>query len=100
MKIEKYNEFLDNKISISNDIIRLIEDAESTPISDPVAISERKQYRKVIEIGQSVIPFLIERKLYLWNIGLKELTGVEPKGENSNEIVNFWSKWLDENGKI
>ena len=98
-RIEKFNEFLNNSNSINKvEIMNLIQSAEFTNSSDPVFISEREQYREVVKLGKLVLPLLIERKSYIWNIALKEITGVEPIGDKSGEIVDFWTKWGLENG--
>lgn len=91
--IRKINEFINE-----SEIYSLIEKAESTPSSDPVAISKREPYKKIVEMGNVVIPYLIERDSYIWNIALKNLTGIIPDGNKSSEIVNFWKKWGFENG--
>lgn len=75
----------------------LIEKAESTPSSDPEYIANREPYIKLLELGEQVIPYLVERS-YIWNIGLKKITGVEPDGNNSEDIMNFWKKWAIDNG--
>jgi hypothetical protein len=49
-------------------------------------------------MGDRIIPFLIEDGSYIWNIALKELTNVEPVGEKSSEVLEFWKKWAIENG--
>jgi len=90
--IKKINEFVNESV-----IYSLIEKAESTPSSDPEYISNRESYTKLIEIGEQVIPYLVERS-YIWNIGLKKITGVEPVGNNSSDIMNFWKKWSINNG--
>lgn len=91
--IRKINEFINDA-----EIYSLIEKAENTPSSDPEHIANRDSYKKVVQIGESVIPYLVDRKSYIWNIALKKLTGVEPIGETSSEIVNFWENWAIENG--
>jgi hypothetical protein len=97
-RIEKFNEFVDNSNINKSEIINLIESAELTNSSDPIFISEREQYRNVVKLGKLVLPLLIERKSYIWNIAIKEITGVEPVGEKSTEITDFWIKWSKENG--
>ena len=62
------------------------------------AIANRDSYKEVLNMGEKAIPYLINRNSYIWNIGLKKLTGIEPVGENSSEIVEFWNKWGLENG--
>lgn len=91
--IKKINEFVNESL-----IYDLIEKAESTSSSDPEFISNRNPYVKLLEMGNQVIPYLIERESYIWNIGLKILTGIEPEGNNSSEIMNFWKKWSIDNG--
>ena len=44
-------------------------------------------------MGDKVLPYILERKSYIWNIALKKITGVEPVGLNSSEIMDFWEKW-------
>ena len=95
MKVEKFNEFLSND---NTELLKLIESAEMTNLSDPVKISESENYRKVVNFGKLSLPILIERKSYIWNIALKEITGIEPIGVKSSEIVNFWVNWGKENG--
>jgi len=98
-RIEKNNEFVNNSNVIDkSEIIKLIESAELTNSSDAIFISEREQYRNVVKLGKSVLPILIERKSYIWSIAIKEITGVEPIGEKSSEITDFWIKWGKENG--
>jgi hypothetical protein len=93
MKIEKFNEFINE-----GEIFSLIERAENTPSSNPEQISNREPYKRILEMGKKVIPYLLERESYIWNIGLKKLTGVEPEGNKSSEIIEFWNKWGVENG--
>lgn len=88
------------KIMNKDKIMNLIQSAELTNSPDAVFISEREQYREVVKLGKLVLPFLIERKSYIWNIALKEITGVEPIGDKSSEIVDFWTKWGLENGYL
>jgi hypothetical protein len=98
-RIEKFNEFIrSSEIINKSEVISLIESAELTNSSDPILISKREQYRNVVKLGKSVLSLLIERKSYIWNIALKEITGVEPIGEKSSEITDFWVKWGKENG--
>lgn len=85
--IRKINEFVNESL-----IYSLIDKAESTSSSDPEYIANREPYTKLIELGEQIIPYLVERS-YIWNIGLKKITGVEPDGNNSSEIMNFWKKW-------
>jgi len=94
--ISKFNEFVDN--SFSNKIISLIEDSENVNISDPEIISQNDSYRQVVSFGEKSIPYIVERGKYLWNIALMEITGIEPIGKKSSEIVNFWKNWAKENG--
>lgn len=91
--IRKINEFLNE-----SEILSLIEKAESTPLSDPIAISNRDPYKNVVKIGKSIIPYLIERNSYIWNEALKEITGIDPIGKKSSEILDFWKNWSIENG--
>jgi hypothetical protein len=93
MKVEKFNEFVNGDFSF----IQLIEEVEKTNVSDPQKISEGESYRKIVSIGEKVVPFLIERKKYIWNIALKDITGVEPVGNSSSEILEFWKNWMKEN---
>ena len=37
-----------------------------------------------------IIPYIIERENYIWDIGLKKITGVDTEGNNSKEIIYFW----------
>ena len=93
--IRKINEFLNE-----SEIISLIEKAESTPSSDLVNISKRKSYRDVVNLGKSVIPYLIERNSILWDIALRELTGdgLESENHSTSERIEYWKNWAIENG--
>ena len=92
MKIENFNEF------VNSEIYNLIEKTENTPLSDSIAISQRDSYKKLVDMGDKVLPYILERKSCIWNIALKKITGVEPVGLNSSEIMDFWEKWSIENG--
>jgi hypothetical protein len=106
-KINKFNEFVDQHEII---IKKLIEEAESTNKSDLYAIADREPYKKVIEMGEYAIPFLLEKVINgsaLWNIGLCCITGVNYDNNvdnlnfyhiNSDEVKDFWKKWASENG--
>jgi hypothetical protein len=93
MKIKKINEFIND-----SEIYSLIEEAERNPFSDPEYISNMDSYKKVLKLGGRAIPYLLERNSYIWNIALKKLTGVEPIGNKSSEILEFWKKWGVDNG--
>lgn len=92
--IKKVNEFISS--SKLKGIINLIEEAESTPSGNPEKIASSSEYRAIVNIGEEVVPILIERNKYIWNIALKEITGVNPVGESSSEIKEFWKKWIQE----
>ena len=96
-RIEKYNEFINNDESM---IISLIEEAEKTNSSDPEVIANRESYKKVVSLGEKVIPYLIERNQYIWNIALKSLTGHSPNEslQKSSDITKYWQNWAKENG--
>lgn len=81
-------------------IIKLIEEVENTNSSNPEFISNTKQYKKVVNLGEKVIPYLIEREKYIWNIALEELTGNSPDRSltKSSEISEYWKKWGKLNG--
>lgn len=93
--IKKINEFVNESL-----IYNLIEKAESTPSSDLEFISKRQSYRDVVELGEKVIPYLIERNSILWDIALKELTGDGLPSEKytTSERVEFWINWGNKNG--
>lgn len=108
IKVEKFNEFINNEDLIIN---QLIEEAESTPLSDLVAISKRDSYKKVISLGEKVVPYLLDRVINgdpIWNIGLGEILGekFEPSVDNLgfynlkvSEMQDFWKKWKLDNDK-
>lgn len=81
-------------------IIKLIEEAESTPSSDLEYISKRDQYRKVVNLGEKVIPYLLERNSIIWDRALSELalTGLNPLEYSTSERMEFWKNWKIENG--
>lgn len=107
-KINKFNEFVNQDEII---IKKLIEEAEATNKSDLYAIADRVPYKKVVEMGEYAIPFLLEKVINgsaLWNIGLCRITGVDYDKYNINdlnfyhvnndEVRDFWKKWASENG--
>ncbi len=93
--IKKINEFVDESL-----IYSLIERAESTPSSDLEFISKRESYRSVVNLGEKVIPYLIERNSIVWDIALKELTksGLPSEDYTTTERVEYWKKWAIDNG--
>jgi hypothetical protein len=92
--IRKINEFVGE-----TEILSLIEKAESTPSSDLVNISKRKSYRDVVNLGKSIIPYLLERDSILWDIALRELTGdgLESENYSTSERIEYWKSWAIEN---
>lgn len=108
-KIRKYNEFVDNDEIL---IIKLIEEAECTNKADLYRISETTSYKKVIEMGEFAIPFLLKRinegPAAIWNIALSKITGVEYDKwnvdnlnfyhVNGSEVKDFWKNWAEKNG--
>jgi len=95
-KLNKFNEFVSNDMII----LKMIEEAESTPSSDLEEISKRKSYKNVVSIGEKVIPYLLKRNLIIWDRGLSELTGVGLNSleHNTSERKEYWEKWAKENG--
>jgi len=93
--IKKINEFVNE-----SNIYTLIEKAERTPFSDLEHISNLNGYREVVDLGESVIPYLLERKSIIWDIALKELTGLGLPSEeySTTERLEYWNKWASENG--
>jgi len=91
MKIDKFNEFKNN----NEFILTLIKNAEVTNKSDLVEISKSEEYREVVNLGKMVIPYLLENNLLIWDIALKELTGLGLDSEkyNTQERVEYWKKW-------
>jgi hypothetical protein len=99
-KLNKYNEFLNNEEIFIKELIR---QGESTPWSDLEAISNRVEYRKVVSLGEKIIPYLLNRLLEsgpIWDRALSELTGegLDPLEYNTTERVKHWEKWASENG--
>ena|ERR1035437_9135383 len=107
-KINKFNEFINNDELL---IKHLIEDAEHTNKSDLISIANRESYKKVISMGEMIIPYLLERLDHsglIWDIALSKLTGVEHdlyKVDELNfyhlspiDVSDFWKKWASENG--
>jgi hypothetical protein len=93
--IKKINEFINESV-----IYSLIEKAERTPFSDLEYISKLSGYREVVNLGEVVIPYLLERNSIIWDIALRELTntGLSPEEYSTSERVEFWNKWGLENG--
>lgn len=99
--IERFNEFLNNNYIDEDVLFKLIEDAEHTNLADLEMIAQRESYRKVINYGKKVIPYLINRPgLLVWDRGLSELTseGLNPLEYNSKIRVEYWKKWKIDNG--
>lgn len=93
--IKKINEFVNE-----SNIYSLIQKAELSPFSDLEYISNLDGYREVVNLGESFIPYLLERKSIIWDIALKELTGFGLSSEeySTTERVEYWNKWASENG--
>ena len=99
MKIEKFNEFVNNPIN-NTEIIKLIEKTEMTNKSDLEEISKGENYRKVVNCGKSIIPILLERNSIIWDRALSELTGfgLDPLEYSTSERKQYWLNWSIENG--
>jgi hypothetical protein len=95
MKIEKFNEFIND-----GEIYTAIEKAESTPSSNLEEISKKENYRKVVNMGEKIIPYLLERNSIIWDIALKELTGdgLDSLYHTTSERLEYWQKWSHKNG--
>lgn len=101
MEIEKFNEFINNDKFIDEDeLLKLIEDADSTPFADLERIADGESYRKVVSMGKKVIPYLLERSLLIWDRGLTEITGegLNPMEYPSYVREDYWKKWIIDNG--
>jgi hypothetical protein len=66
--IKKINEFVNE-----SNIYSLIQKAELTPFSDLEYISNLDGYREVVNLGESVIPYLLERKSIIWDMLVNNL---------------------------
>ena|ERR1035437_7730665 len=95
-KLIKFNEFINNDSSI----LELIEDAETTNLPDLEEIAQRESYRKIVNMGEKIIPYLLKRNSIIWERALKELTGdgPDPMESSVTERVEFWKNWAKENG--
>ncbi len=101
MKIEKFNEFVNNDKFIDKDeLLKLIEDADTTPFADLERIAQGESYRKVVSFGKMVIPYLLERSLVIWDSALTEITGegLDPMEHPSSERRKYWENWRIKNG--
>jgi len=96
-KIIKYNEFIDNELSI---ILNLIKESEDINLPDLELISQTESYRKVVSYGKKVIPLLLERNSIIWDRALSEITGngLSPIDYNVKERLNYWKNWANQNG--
>ena len=101
-KLNKYNEFLNNGVNNNEELLirEMIRQGESTPWSDLEAIANRKEYRKVVDLGEMIIPYLLERNSIVWDRALSELTGegLNPLEYDTSERKLYWIKWASENG--
>jgi hypothetical protein len=83
-------------------ITSLIKDASNTPSSDLLQIANSEPYKKVLNMGKRVIPYLLKDKLIIWDHALSELTGqgLCPHEYTTSERVDYWKKWGRENGHL
>ena len=95
-KIKKFNELVNSNNAII--IIDLMEKAKSSNSSDLEKISQREPYKKIVEMGDEAIPYLLKDMDLIWYRALSRITGVETVGNTSKEVINFWKKWAKENG--
>ena len=79
-------------------IEELVKEAMCPPSSDLVKIANRPEYRKVVDLGYIAIPFILSKMSIIWDLALKEITGVKlPDNLDTNQRVAFWKKWAKEN---
>ena len=96
-KIRKFNEFINNNQLLIEDLIKK---AEHTNLSNLEAISKRESYVKLVEFGEEIIPYLLERNNIIWDIALSKITGcgLNPLDFNTSKRSEYWKKWAIENG--
>ena len=85
-------------------IKELINDVEMNcrHLSDLNYISEYPNYKKIIEMDEYAIPFILQRidNTAIWFVALEKITGLtkEIRSSKINLIRESWKKWAKENG--
>lgn len=61
---------------------------------DMVKISEMEEYKEIINMGNIVIPLILERFKTRWEIALIKLTGINTKKTyDMNYRMDFWKNY-------
>ena len=102
MNLKKYYEFVENDTLIKN----LTENIDKEFCNQSMLnfIYEDSSYKKIILIGKSAIPHLLEKingpTSMFWFEALRKITGDEPDKNmiKSKDIRESWNKWGKENG--
>jgi len=102
MNIVKYYEFV-NQGNI--DIKSLMDITETTNSPDLEEISKSADYKKVVELGEIALPYLLEtvkNESSFWLRALSEITGIKQNTstQSSKERKDFWKKWSKDNGFV
>ena len=95
--IKIFKEYINDDFSL---ISKLIEDCENTNLPDLELISNKDSYQKIINLGEKVIPYLLNRNNIIWDRALSTITGkgLDPMKHDSKERVIYWQKWSQKNG--
>lgn len=109
-KVKKYNEYLFVREQIKIEFDKLSEEAENIVgfYSHPELITCHPVYKKIIDIGEPAIPFILEKLKsengYMWTYFLKTLTSENPVDESHKLDMDIirkdWKNWGKENGYI
>ena len=91
--IKMYEEFIDDNDDLL--IRELIKEGENTPSSNLEEIAEGEAYKKVINLGEKVIPHLLNRNSIIWDRALKQITGdgLNSLEYNTRERTEYWQNW-------
>ena len=102
-KLFKINEFIDNKLLVEKfNILSESFDEETLLISSSSDIKNNINYKEIINLGEDVIPFLIEKIKKETNIGylmlISELSNIQINNNisgNVKKMTEFYINWYE-----
>ena len=103
--IKMFEEFVDNNdLKIKFNDLKTKWYDETKFVSDPNEIYNNQYYQKIISLGESVVPILMEdidSQTGDWFHALKEITGVNPIKEGNGgyvpKMIEDWKNWYNIN---
>jgi len=73
---------------------------ETSTVSSVTVLTSHRNYRKIVEMGWEVVPYLLadlQQNNRFWFPALYEITGIRPfdpsDAGNSREMLEAWVKW-------